>query len=382
MQLRKGKQKKDAAIASTKRGKPGSISRSTPKQVSDEIRIEQGKPKNWDWTLSVLKRQLKGVPKSGKPNDYKPMLASIVKEPFNDADWLYEIKWDGYRALAYVGNGKAELRSRNNLSFASKFPTIIKALKELPFDAVLDGEVVVLNEEGKADFGAIQSWHKTPKGHLVYYVFDLLWLEGMNLENEPLWRRKEILRKLIPNGGPIRFSESILEYGVDFFKAAKENGLEGIIAKQKNSLYQLGLRTNDWVKIKAEQQHEAIICGFTKKRNTDRLFSSLILGIPDGDGLKFIGQVGTGFTQALQRELLAKLKHFQQDYCPFDKKPGIIDKVQWVEPQLLCEVKYTELTKEGVMRHPSFKGVREDKELKDINLEGEVVQTKKSAKEK
>lgn len=306
------------------------------------------------------------------PRNLKPTLASIVDEPFNNEDWQFEIKWDGYRSLAYVNKGHADLFSRNNLSFNQKFASIADALKTWPVDVVVDGEIVILSEDGRADFSALQKWDKKPEGELLYFVFDVLWVEGIDLRKEPLTTRREILRKLIPESGPIRFSDHIDEYGIDFFKAARENGLEGIIAKRKTAPYQTGQRTKDWIKIKAEKRHEAIICGYTKKENSDRLFSSLLLGVPKGNKLKFIGSVGTGYTAKLQSELVQKMRPLKTSECPFEKIPQLDSPAQWLQPVLLCEVKYTELTKEGVMRHASFQGLREDKFAPDINVEEEA----------
>ena len=154
--------------------------------------------------------------------------------------------------------------------------------------------MVVLTEEGKADFASLQNADRMQAGRLFYYAFDLLWIEGIDFTKEPLSTRREVLKRILPDTGNIRYSECIDEYGIDFFAAAKANGLEGIIAKNKTSTYQPGVRTKQWYKIKVETQHEAIICGYTKKRDTDRLFSSLVLGVPQGRSVKYIGHIGTG----------------------------------------------------------------------------------------
>ncbi|HVF80463.1 MAG TPA: hypothetical protein VM884_00940, partial [Flavisolibacter sp.] len=239
--------------------------------------------------------------------------------------------------------------------------------QQWPVNAVIDGEIVVLDGEGKPDFGGLQQWQRTGEGHLFYYLFDLLWLDGIDLTGKPLHQRKEILKKIVPDGGVIRFSDSIDEYGEQFFEAAKGGNLEGIVAKRADSVYQAGYRTADWCKIKVEERHEAIICGYTKNKDTGRLFSSLILGIPTKDGIEFIGQAGTGFTVRLQREIFKKMNPFFTTECPFDKKPNTGAPTMWVKPHLVCEVKYTERTKDGLMRHPSFQGLREDKTVKDFN---------------
>jgi bifunctional non-homologous end joining protein LigD len=319
--------------------------------------------------ISLIKRKLKEEPVSPIPYDLKPMLASITEESFNSKDWQFEIKWDGYRALAYLANNSLQLRSRNNISFNQKYAAVYDALRQWPVNAVVDGEIVVLNEEGKSDFKALQDWQYVQNGDLVYFVFDILWLDGISLVNLPLTERQNILKQILPESGVIRFSESIDEYGADFYMIAKENGLEGIIAKQKNSTYKTGYRTQSWLKIKVEQRHEAVICGYTKKADTDREFSSLVLGIYVNEKLQFIGQVGTGFNMAMQTSLMKKMKPLVTKTCPFDETPVTTAPTVWVKPSLVCEVKYTELTSEGVMRHPSFQGLREDKSIADLNVE-------------
>ncbi|RYF86116.1 MAG: hypothetical protein EON98_04605, partial [Chitinophagaceae bacterium] len=210
------------------------------------------------WIVEKWRRQFNHKRRSPMPHRLPPMLASTVEQPFNDADWQFEIKWDGYRTLAYLSSGKVDLRSRNQLSLCAKFTEVAEALAKWPVNAVVDGEVVVLSENGRADFGALQNWRQTQSGTLVYYVFDLLWLDGIDLQKEPLTVRQEVLKSLIPEGGVIRFSESIDEAGIDFYEAAAQNGLEGIMAKRKSAPYRSGTRTKDWYKIKLETRHEAL----------------------------------------------------------------------------------------------------------------------------
>jgi bifunctional non-homologous end joining protein LigD len=334
-----------------------------------EILIDQQLNKKYESALALIHRQFQYKGKTATPKDIKPMLATLTDKPFNDQDWHFEIKWDGYRALAYTGNEGVQLRSRNNNTFNTKYPAVADALKQWPVNAILDGEIVVLNEEGRADFGALQNWNKQEGGKLVYYVFDLLWLEGMSLMDEPMIVRRDVLRKIFPVSDLVRYSHSIEECGIDFFNTVKQSGIEGIIAKQKDALYIPGARSEDWYKIKAETRHEALICGYTKKRDSDRLISSLVLGIPKNGSLQYIGQVGTGFSGRTMQELFEKMNPLFTSECPFHTKPRLDAPTMWVKPELVCEVKYTELTKEGLMRHPSFQGLRDDKTLADINIE-------------
>ena len=333
------------------------------------ITIDAKMQKQYKSVVELIKKKISGEPKTSMPKDLKPMLASIIEEPFNGADWQFEIKWDGYRALAYLQNGKVQLRSRNNNPFELRYVSVYEALKQWPINAVIDGEIIVMNEEGRADFKALQDWQLEQRGELMYYVFDILWLEGTSLMNLPLTERQNILKQVTPEGGIIRFSDNIDEYGIDFYNIAKDNGLEGIIAKRKDSLYQPNFRTKNWLKIKVEHRHEAVICGYTKNKDTDRLFSSLLLAKYENEKLQYIGQVGTGFNVGMQENIMKKMKPLITKDPTVDGGPKLGKETFLVKPSLVCEVKYTELTPEGVMRHPSFQGLREDKTILDINNE-------------
>ncbi|MGN6164214.1 MAG: DNA ligase D [Flavisolibacter sp.] len=343
---------------------------SAKKDAAISIDVRTGR-KDYNSIIELAKRKLHNASTSKMPSDIKPMLATLVDEAFNDEDWQFELKLDGYRSLAYVKNGKAEIRSRNNNSFNKKFEPIYDALLQWNINAVVDGEIVVLNEEGVPDFNGIQQWNRKKQGQLVYYIFDLLWLDGLDLMQEPLHIRQEILKQIIPENSALRFSDHIDAIGKDFFEIARQNNLEGIIAKKKDAPYIPDSRSKTWLKIKAEQRHEAIICGYTKKRDTDRLFSSLLLGVYEKGKLKYIGQAGTGYSASLQQELVKKMKPHVTQTCPFEDEPSLTEPTVWLKPFLVCEVKYTELTNEGVMRHASFQGLREDKAAFELNDEKE-----------
>jgi bifunctional non-homologous end joining protein LigD len=346
--------------------------KSASKSKSKNIVVDAKARKNYSSILEIIKRKIPDAPKTKMPAGLRPMLATLVDEPFTDSEWQFELKLDGYRTLAYLNNGEVDLRSRKNNSFNKQFDTIQKALMEWNINAVIDGEVVVLNEEGRPDFNKIQLWDTQREGNLVYYIFDLLWIDGLNMMNEPLYLRREILKQLMLESGIIRYSDHIDDIGNDFFEIAKKNNLEGIVAKKKDSVYIPDSRAKTWLKIKIEERHEAVICGYTRKRDTDRLFSSLILGIYEEGKLKFIGQTGTGFTELMQEELMQKMKPLITKKFPFKTKPSIPgSNVVWLKPFLVCEVKYTELTNEGLMRHASFQGLREDKAAFEINNEEE-----------
>ncbi|MGZ5287266.1 MAG: non-homologous end-joining DNA ligase, partial [Flavisolibacter sp.] len=341
----------------------------TKKPARDKIVLPAGSKKYFSSIVELIKRNLPEGEESKMPLTLKPMLATLVDAPFTSEEWQFELKLDGYRTLAFLNKGSVEIRSRNENSFNLKFKPVYEALKEWNINAVVDGEIVVLNEEGRSDFNGIQQWDKKQEGQLIYYVFDIVWLEGRDLSGLPLFQRRDILRQLMPESGTIRYSDHIDDIGEEFFEIARKNNLEGIIAKRKDSTYVADARSKSWLKIKIEEQHEAIICGYSKNRNTDRLFSSLVLGIYKEGCLTYIGQSGTGFTEKSQVELMKKMRPLVTSQRPFEQDPKIGKTTIWVEPELVCEVKYTELTKEGIMRHPSFQGMRTDKTAADLNTE-------------
>ena len=321
--------------------------------------------------------------KSKIPSDLKPMLATLVDKPFDDEGWSYEIKWDGFRSISYLHKGDVDIRSRNNKEFNKKFYPVYDALKEWPVNAVVDGEITVVNDKGEPDFNSLQEWRSEADGQLVYYLFDILWLDGYDLTNVPLLERREVLQKVIPSNDIIRLSENFGITGTEFFKLADEMGLEGIIAKKNSSPYSSSVRSKDWLKIKTEKHQEAVIAGYTQNESTSKKFSALLLGIYDNDELIFIGPVGTGFTATMHTELLAKLKPLETSKCPFKEVPEYNKpsrfrpsppkaKVTWVKPELVAEVTYRASTNDGSMRHPSFKGLREDKDAKQVVRENPI----------
>ncbi|MES2809258.1 MAG: DNA ligase D [Bacteroidota bacterium] len=324
---------------------------------------------------------LKSAPKSAIPKNIKPMKATLVDAPFDDPDWVYEVKWDGYRAVAMIDKKKgAELISRNNIPFDKYYP-INDVLKSWEIDAVIDGEIVVLNDKGLSDFGALQNWRSEADGNLVYYVFDILWYNGKNLTELPLNDRLAILKSILPTDNDnIRQSKVFAANGTEFFEAAEKIGMEGIIAKKASSVYTSDLRSKEWLKIKVQRRQEVVIAGFTKNAGTGKAFSALVLGVYDGKLLKYVGKVGTGFPDKLQKEMMAKFKPLITDKVPFDVEPDVDKpsrfrpqrlgaKPTWLKPELVAEVAFAEVTSDGVFRQASFKGMREDKKAKDVILE-------------
>ncbi|OOQ61361.1 DNA ligase D [Mucilaginibacter pedocola] len=327
---------------------------------------------------------LKKAPKSKIPVGIKPMLATLVDKPFDDSDWVYEIKWDGYRTLGFINKGEVQLLSRNNKSFNEKYYPITKLLEGWKINAVIDGEILVLNDKGISNFGALQNWRSEADGELMLYVFDLLWYEGKNLMDLPLTQRQAILKSVLPTDDDrIRLNQLFTANGLEFYKAAEKIGLEGIMAKKANSPYVADSRSKDWLKIKINKRQEVVIGGFTKNEGTAKQFSSLLLGVYENGRFQYVGKVGTGFSDKLQKEMMKQFKPLIIDETPFDSEPDVNKpsrfrpnppkaKATWLKPELVCEVSFAEVTSDGVFRHPSFQGMREDKKAKEVVREAEA----------
>ncbi|MBA3900768.1 MAG: DNA ligase, partial [Bacteroidetes bacterium] len=270
------------------------------------------------------------------PQGIKPMLATAIDKPFNKKDWVFEIKWDGYRAMATVNHGEVHLYSRNDKSFNQKFSAISDALKEIKASAIFDGEVVALDDNGMPSFQLLQNY-KDEELHLVYYIFDLLWLNGEDLRDLPLLERKEKLEELLKsvNNNQIAYSSHIAETGEDFFKVLEYRGLEGIMAKRAAGKYYSGRRTKEWLKIKTQKRQEAIICGYNEPQGSRKHFGSLMLGVYNEQGeLQFIGSSGGGFDQNMLKDLKEKLDKLKTNASPFKNPPKLKNKITWVKPQL------------------------------------------------
>lgn len=295
------------------------------------------------------------------------MLATLIDEPFDDEKWIFEIKWDGYRAIAEIKNGEVDLYSRNNNSFNQKYKPIASALQAIDKDMILDGEIVVLDDKGRSDFHRLQNFGKGEKSQLMYYVFDLIYLDGKDLSGFPLHKRKEILKNIIPDIPSVRYNDHILKAGRDFYKLARERQLEGIIAKNISSKYFRNKRSKEWLKIKIKKRQEAVIGGYTKPKGSRSYFGALVLGVyNDNKELEYIGHTGGGFTEADLKRIFSRMKPLEQKTCPFIKKPKTNMPAVWLKPELLCEVEFSEWTDEGMMRHPVFGGLREDKKPEKV----------------
>ncbi len=335
--------------------------------------------------ISAVK-DLKGAVKRAMPPAITPMLASLCEKPFDDPNWLFEIKWDGYRAVAFIEDGDVRLVSRNHNDMTARFSELRGLSKSVNAkNAILDGEVVVLDDQGRPSFSLMQQRtglrghgrQSTPRGDLpiLYYVFDLIYLDGYDLRKVTLDERKRVLREIASDSEMVRYSEHFAGSGNALFNVAKEKGLEGIIAKKANSCYE-ERRSREWQKIKITQTVDCVIGGYTDPEGSRQYFGSLMLGLyNDKKQLIHVGNAGTGFNHALLKEISAVLKGVESSSSPFTG-PTEPKKAHWVKPTRVAEVKFTEWTHEtnegGLkLRAPVFMSLREDKNPEDCTFAGQ-----------
>jgi bifunctional non-homologous end joining protein LigD len=330
-----------------------------------------GQEKNW---LILRKRDDGATAAPKRKQVYAPMLATLVKELPRGDDWLFEVKWDGYRAVSYVSGGEVEMRSRRGNDFTEKFQRVAREIQKAMKtpDCVIDGEVCALDENGRASFSEMQQLGPTTS--LVYYVYDLLEVDGNPIVDLPIEERRARLEDLLDRRNKtVRLSE-FFDDGEALLAAAQEQGLEGVVAKRIGSRYLLGKRTRDWEKVKTHGDQELVIAGYTggQGRRSGR-FGSLVLGYWQGDELVYAGNVGTGFSENEIDRLLAKLKPLERDTPLFREVPKMpkVRKgdVVWVEPELVAQVEFTEWTHDGHLRAPVYKGLREDKSAEEVVME-------------
>jgi bifunctional non-homologous end joining protein LigD len=333
---------------------------------------------------AISAAEIEGARKNAMPSRVTPMLATLVEQPFSDADWLFEIKWDGERALAWIAEGKATLRSRTGKNITAQYPDM--ACLPEAFHAkrsIVDGEIVVLDERGHSDFERLQErMHvRAPSAVLVerhpatYYAFDLLYCDGYDLRDAALLERKELLRRILrPEncpGGRVRFSDHQAEKGKELFELARQEGLEGVIGKRADSHYS-GSRSTSWVKIKATRMLDAVVGGWTAPRGGREHFGSLLLGLYEKDKLRFIGHVGSGFDSKKIAAIMDQLRPLATAKCPFEQVPETNERAFWAKPALVARVRFAGWTHERRLRAPVFIALREDARPEDCRWEAEV----------
>lgn len=308
---------------------------------------------------------------AGNALAWEPMLSKLIDEPFDAEGWIFETKWDGFRAIAEVENGNVQLYSRNSQSFAERYQPVVRALQQLKHSAVLDGEIVVLDAEGRSQFQLLQHYQQNPQASLCYCVFDLLQLDDQDLRQRPLLERKEKLKSILPQVSGLRYSAHVIGSGKDFFEQAQARHLEGMMAKKADSVYRSGKRSNDWLKVKTHHRQEVVIGGFTEPKGSRKYVGSLVLGVYEGDRLQYVGHSGGGFDTSTLKSLRERLEQLARPDSPFGENILNGAPVTWVEPKLVCEIAFSEWTEEGQMRHPIFLGLREDKQASAVVHEKE-----------
>jgi bifunctional non-homologous end joining protein LigD len=321
----------------------------------------------------------------GKPRFIDPMKPKLVDGPPTSGDWVYELKFDGFRTQAVKNGAKVKLISRNENDLTNKFQAIADALATLPCEeAVVDGEVVAVDEEGRSSFQLLQAYEMEGRAApLYYYVFDLLQLDGKNLTGLPLTARKEVLRKLCEGvADPIRYSGELGGDAEQLLREVRNHGLEGIIGKLANSKYEIGRRSGSWIKLKVQSEQEFVIGGYTPPGGVRQYFGALLVGYYEKKKLLFAGKVGTGFDSKMLAALHARMRRIATESCPFADlpskqggqwvqgiTPGMMRKISWVKPELVCQVKFAEWTRDGKLRAPVFVGLREDKSAREVRRE-------------
>jgi bifunctional non-homologous end joining protein LigD len=305
------------------------------------------------------------------PKFLQPMLATPTDAPFDDAGWGFEDKYDGFRMVAKIESGKITLYSRNGKIISHSYIEVAKALEGVKGDAVIDGELVALDMNGVSHFQLLQNALRS-EAKLQYCAFDLMFHNGEDLRGLTLLERKERLNSILPRHKLIAFSRHRKKSGNKFFEEAERKGLEGIMAKRADSTYLSGGRTTDWLKIKTSKRQEVVIAGFTAPRRTRPFFGALVLALREKNGWRYIGHVGTGFSHKTLEELHGKLVKLKSAKSPFPAKVKDEAVTTWVKPSLVAEVKFTEWTVNGEMRHPVYLGLRTDKRAADVLREREI----------
>ncbi|HLQ32347.1 MAG TPA: non-homologous end-joining DNA ligase, partial [Chloroflexota bacterium] len=324
------------------------------------------------------------APEAPMPRSIEPMMATLAAKPFSHPKWLYEVKWDGIRAVAFVTSDGVRLMSRRGNDCTAQYPELAGIGRELKAaECIIDGEIVAYDEKGIPNFHLLQqrmnlqrtadiqrAQAEVPVG---MQVFDLLYLDGRDLRKLPLVQRKALLRHVLQPKGFLFFSDHVEGEGEAFFKAATAKGLEGVVAKEKDSAYLSGKRSQSWLKLKATKEMDCVIGGWTEGEGARKALGSVVLGLYQPDGkLRFVCNAGSGFDQRTLETTLDMLRPIEITKHPFARKPDPPERYHWVEPRYVCRIKYSNFTPEGYVRHPVFLGLRPDKAPEDCQLENEL----------
>ncbi|RYZ87342.1 MAG: hypothetical protein EOP04_11900, partial [Proteobacteria bacterium] len=316
------------------------------------------------------------------PTDWQPQLATLADAVFDSDDWVFESKYDGYRSLISVNKGKVNLVSRNNISFNKKYAALVESFGIIKDDVILDGEIVVEDSKGMSHFQWLQYFADNPnRGKLKCYVFDILYFNGFDLTSLELLQRKRILEAVLPQTEDIIYSGHVIGEGTKALAAMEKKGGEGLIAKKISSKYYLNKRSKDWLKIKISKEQEMVIGGFTDPQGSRSGFGSLLLGYYEDGRLVYSGKVGTGFNEASLKDMHTRLKKLEVKDSPFATKPKERN-AHFVKPELVAQIKYSEWTETGSLRHPVFIALRNDKDAKEVVREVAKARSSKVAKSK
>lgn len=364
------------------------LSGKTMEQLSKNGEIWESKPRNHAgnngklFATKIRKKVQEKEKKAGQVTFIEPMKARLADSPPASHHWIYEIKFDGYRALAFKDGDQVALLSRNEKDFGGKFPEIADAISELKIEqAVIDGEIVALDKKGISSFQLLQGFEiGQERPPIYYYVFDLLQLNGTDLRRQPVTERKARLANILKNAPPvIRISASLGNDAKELLKQVKKLGLEGLIGKREDSVYEAGKRSGAWIKLKVNCEQEFVIGGYSDPEGSRQHFGALVVGFYDKGKLRFCGKVGTGFDTKLLASLYSKFEKIRRKDCPFVNlpeprgsrySPGLtareMRKCHWIEPKLVCQIKFSEWTQDNKLRQPVFLGLREDKEATEV----------------
>src|SRR5688500_4635087 len=355
-------------------------------RTNDEVKAKREALWISESPAATAEIDLAGAKQTRIPKHIEPMLATLATKAFDDDDWLFEIKWDGFRVQAVVDDGKVKIWTRGLKDAETYFPTLLSPPRWIEAtQAIVDGEVVAVDEDGRPDFSLLQTklGNKSASG-LVYQAFDLLYLDGRSLLDVPLEDRKRLLRSVLKEHPRVRFAAHVEGEGTAFFEAARERGLEGIIAKLRRSIYGPGRRTSAWLKIKIRPEQELVVGGWTPGSGNAKDLGAMAVGVYSDGRLHFAGKVGSGFTAGVRRELLDRLKPLAQEEPPFDPPPpkdykgrwgGELNDVTWVRPELVIRAELGGWTRDGVVRQAAYKGIEPGRDPKTVIRETAVSTT-------